>query len=63
MLYKIKQFREEQGLTQGGLAQKSGVSRATVCGLENGSIAVTTTETLIKIASALNHKVSEIFLE
>ena len=45
------------------LAEKAGVSRATICGLESGSISVTTTETLMKIASALGKKVSDIFLD
>lgn len=34
----------------------------TIIGLENGSITVTTTETLTKIAGALDKKVSDIFL-
>ena len=62
MLFRIKEFREEQKMSQTALAEKSGVSRATVNGLENGNIKVTTTDTLIKIATALNKKVSEIFL-
>lgn len=62
MEYKIKQFREEKRMTQQELANKSGVSRAVICGLESGSLKVTTTATLIKIASALEKKVSDIFL-
>ncbi|MCD7755509.1 MAG: helix-turn-helix domain-containing protein [Firmicutes bacterium] len=62
MDFKIKEARMEIGLTQTQLAAKSGVSRATICGLENGTIVVTTTETLIKIASALGKRVSDIFL-
>ena len=62
MLFRIKELREEQKMSQTALAEKSGVSRATVNGLENGNIKVTTTDTLIKIATALNKKVSEIFL-
>lgn len=62
MELRIKDFREEMRLTQRELAQKSGVSRATISGLENGTIAVTTTDTLIKIAAALGKKVSDIFL-
>ena len=49
-------------MSQQELAEKSGVSRATLSGLENGKIEVTTTETLIKIATALEKKVSDIFL-
>ena len=47
-------------MTQEDLATKSGVSRATISGLESGSITVTTTETLRKIASALEVKVSDL---
>ena len=51
-------------MTQEDLAHKSGVSRATISGLESGNIRVTTTETLRKIAIALGVQVSDlIFLE
>ena len=62
MEYRIKQYREELHLSQQELAVKSGVSRATISGLESGLITVTTTETLIKIATALEKRVSDIFL-
>ena len=62
MEYRIKQCREEMHLSQQELATKSGVSRATISGLESGLITVTTTETLIKIAKALDKRVSDIFL-
>lgn len=62
MPFKIKEARKEKGFTQGELAKRANVSRATIIGLENGSITVTTTETLIKIAGALDKKVSDIFL-
>lgn len=63
MRFKIKEFREEKRLSQQELAAKSGVSRATISGLENGAVVVTTTETLIKIARALEKRVSDIFLD
>ena len=60
---KITQLRNDNHWSQEELAEKAGVSRATICGLESGSISVTTTETLMKIASALGKKVSDIFLD
>ncbi len=62
MAYRIKETRVQLGMTQSDLAHKAGVSRQTISGLENGTISVTTTDTLIKIAAALNKKVSDIFL-
>lgn len=62
MPFKIKEARKEKGFTQEDLAKRANVSRATIIGLENGSILVTTTETLTKIAGALDKKVSDIFL-
>lgn len=63
MRFKIKALRKQMGLSQQELAAKSGVSRATISCLENGTLSVTTTETLIKISTALGKKVSDIFLE
>ena len=58
---KIVEARKEMNMSQEELAQKSGVSRATISGLESGRITITTTSTLSKISSALNETVSEIF--
>ena len=44
------------------LSEKSGVSRATISALENGKAEITTTDTLLKLAKALNRRVSDIFL-
>lgn len=63
MAFKIKEARLACGLTQKQLAELSNVSRATIAGLETGSLTVTTTDTLTKIAKALNKKVSDIFLD
>ena len=62
MPFKIKEARKEKGFTQEELAKRANVSRATIIGLENGTSTVTTTETLTKIAGALDKKVSDIFL-
>ncbi len=50
-------------MSQVELAKKAKVSRTIISGLESGSITVTTTDTLLKIARALGKKVSEIFFE
>lgn len=63
MEYKIKECREELRISQEELAKKSKVSRTIISGLESGTITVTTTDTLSKIARALGKKVSEIFLD
>ena len=62
MGYKIKDIRESLGMTQEQLAEKSGVSRTIISGLENGTARATTTKTLLKIASALDTTVDRIFL-
>lgn len=62
MQYRVKEYREELGMTQEELAEKACVSRAIISGLETGSISVTTTKTLVKIADALKKNVSDIFL-
>jgi len=63
MGYRIKEAREEQGMTQDELAIKSGVSRSIINGLETGRSTVTTNVTLLKIAKALGKKVADIFFE
>lgn len=65
-MYSIKEKRIEKGWSQEKLADKSGVSRATLSKLEtaeeNGDEVITTTDTLINIANALECSVSDIFL-
>ena len=61
--YNIKTYREELKMTQLELSQKAGISRSIISGLESGTITVTTTETLSKIAKALGKKVSDIFFD
>lgn len=62
MTFRIKEFRKKLNMTQEQLSCKSGISRTTISGLENNNIAITTTETLLKIANALGRKVDDIFL-
>lgn len=63
MRYKIKEEREAVGISQEELARASGVSRTIISGLESGRLTTTTTETLQKIAMALNKRIADIFFE
>lgn len=63
MQYRIREYREELKMSQVELAEKAKVSRTIISGLESGSITVTTTDTLLKIAHALGKKVSDIFFD
>ena len=61
-MFRVKEEREKKGMTQEELAKKADVSRTIISGLESGTINVTTTKTLKKIAEALGKNVSDIFL-
>ena len=63
VIYRIREFRKEKRLSQAELSKVSGVSRAIISGLESGAIKTTTTDTLCKLASALDKKVSDIFFD
>ena len=55
----IREKRLKLGMTQEELAEKSGVSRATIVGLERGQTEITTTKTLEKLAKVLNCKIAD----
>lgn len=61
MGYKIKEIRKERHMTQEELAEKSGVSRTIISFLESGRDTTTTSKTLLKLASALEVDLDEIF--
>ncbi len=61
MRYRIKEIREKTGMSQTELADKAGVTRATIWKLETGEDEVTTTRTLLKIAEALEVDAKELF--
>lgn len=63
MRYTIKDIRQKHKMTQEELSKKSGVSRAIISGLESGERVVTSTETLSRLAKALESKVSDLFLD
>ena len=61
MKNRLREIREEKGISQEELSEKSGVSRTTISELETEKKEVTTNITLKKIANALGEKVSNIF--
>lgn len=61
MKNRLKKVREDKGISQEELSEKSGVSRTTISELETEKKEVTTNITLEKIAKALGEKVSNIF--
>lgn len=61
MKNKVKEFREKLKMTQEELAEKSGVSRTTISGFENGTITITTNTTMDKISEALGKKTKAVF--
>ena len=62
MGYRIKDLRQQQGLSQEALAKKSGISRVTISKLETKQDAVANIDTLRKIADALQVGIGDIFL-
>lgn len=62
MIYKIKEARIKRKMTLEELAKKSGVSKATICRLENGENVTATTRTISKLAHTLGVEVTDIFL-
>lgn len=61
MQLNIRRLRIQKRLSQEELARISGVSRPTISTLETNPNAITTTETLQKIAMALGVRVSDFF--
>ena len=58
---KIHDIRICKNITQEELAEKSGVSRTTIHGLETGKVKNTKTDTLGKIAVALGVSMDDLF--
>lgn len=59
---RLKEIRIERGLSQEELAEKSGISRATISKIENNEEASISTKTIAKLSEVLGAKPSEIFL-
>lgn len=62
MEYKIKELREKKRISQAELSQLSGVSRATIIRIESADNVVINTQTLERLAKALNVSVKTLFL-
>ncbi len=62
MTYRIREIRENLGITQAELAEKAGLARATVWKLEVEDDVVTTTKTLERIADVLGVDLKDLFL-
>lgn len=58
---RIKEIREEEGITQYALAEMSKLSVGYICHLERGTRGNPSYRTMSKISSALKRKVKEVF--
>lgn len=58
---RLKEERENKGLSQEELAKKAQVSRTTISDIETEKKTVVTNKTLEKISSALGLKITDIF--
>ena len=63
MRYKLREKREEAGLTQTELSEMAGVARQTIIAIEGNDMKVTTTSTLIKLAKAIGCSVTDLFAQ
>ena len=63
MQLRVREIRDEIGMTGKKLSEKSGVSRATIWKIEKGDVDNTTTKTLQAVADALGVEVGELFLD
>lgn len=63
MGYKLKEIREQKGITQEQLAKDSGVSRVTISAIENKDDYQVKTGTLLALAKALDTTIDKIFFE
>lgn len=59
---KIKERREELGMTQSELSKKAKVARRVISELETGKREVIMTDTILKISKALDTTPEKIFL-
>ncbi len=61
MKYRLKEIREQAGVTIEELAKKSGVSRNWIWKIENGKATSVSVNVLLALAMALNKDVDDLF--
>lgn len=59
---KVKEYRENLGMSQEELAQKSGIARTIISRIENNQASDVKLSTLLSIAKALDEPIGSIFL-
>lgn len=62
MATQVKTIRIKKGMSQGELAEKSGISRQTICAIEKHPEYNASVSTLEAIAKALNVPVKRLFM-
>lgn len=60
---RLKEIREEKGMTQEELEKKSGISRQTISAIENGKTNNVKSGTLMALANALDSTIDAIFFD
>ena len=63
MNIRLKEIREEKGMTQEQLENKSGISRQTISAIENGKTNNVMSGTLTALADALDTTIDAIFFD
>ena len=63
MNIRLKEIREEKGMTQEQLENKSGISRQTISAIENGKTNNVMSGTLTALADALDTTLDAIFFD
>ena len=63
MELRLKEIRENKGMTQSELENKSGISRQTISAIENGRLSDVKSGTLVALAEALETTIDAIFFD
>lgn len=61
MIFRLKELREERGISKVKLSEMSGVCRPVIIKIENQDGASVTTDTIISLARALNVDPGDLF--